>query len=139
MNSAGPGSNVTTGWPRTSLTSQPLPLPLPRSLVMGEGIDEFTYRRLHACPRNLVFVCMTTPAHLSKFWGRAGTHTPEDRIVVELRPGGAFETTIVDDKFGSEHTMRAVYEEVDPPSTPDTGLRNIGHRCALPVPSLKAV
>ncbi|MDQ1635488.1 MAG: hypothetical protein QOJ32_2297 [Frankiaceae bacterium] len=83
---------------------------------MTDAIDEFTYRRVHACPRDLVFTCMTTPAHLARFWGPDGTHTPEARIVVDLRPGGAFETTIVSDALGSEHTMRAVYEEVDPPS-----------------------
>jgi uncharacterized protein YndB with AHSA1/START domain len=83
---------------------------------MTDSIDEFTYRRVHACPRELVFACMTTPAHLARFWGPVGTHTPEERIVVDLRPGGAFETTIVNDRFGSEHTMRAVYVEVDPPS-----------------------
>lgn len=84
---------------------------------MSDAVDEFTYRRVHVCPRDLVFACMTTPAHLAQFWGPVGTHTPEDRIVVDLRPGGAFETTIVNDRSGSEHTMRAVYEEVDPPST----------------------
>lgn len=83
---------------------------------MTEAIEEFTYRRVHGCPRELVFSCMTTPAHLTHFWGPVGTHTPEDRIVIDLRPGGAFETTIVNDRSGSEHTMRAVYVEVDPPS-----------------------
>ncbi|MEP6798361.1 MAG: maleylpyruvate isomerase family mycothiol-dependent enzyme [Lapillicoccus sp.] len=78
--------------------------------------DEFTYRRVHACPRDLVFACLTTPAHLAQFWGPTGTHTPLDRIVVDLRPGGVFETTIVSDESGGEHTMRAVYVEVDPPS-----------------------
>jgi uncharacterized protein YndB with AHSA1/START domain len=84
---------------------------------MTDPVDEFTYRRVHQCPRELVFSCMTTPAHLARFWGPDGTHTPEDRIVVDLRPGGAFETTMINDTFGSEHTMRAVYVEVDPPST----------------------
>lgn len=79
------------------------------------GANELTYRRVHRAPRELLFELMTTPAHLARFWGPAGTTTPEDRIVVELRPGGRFETTMVGDTDGSEHTMRAVYEVVDPP------------------------
>ncbi|MFT4398413.1 SRPBCC family protein [Gordonia lacunae] len=83
---------------------------------MTDNDAEFTYRRVHSRPRHLVFECMTTPAHLARFWGPVGTHTPEDRIVVDLRPGGAFETTMVNDRTGDEHTMRAVYVEVDPPA-----------------------
>jgi uncharacterized protein YndB with AHSA1/START domain len=80
-------------------------------------LDEFTYRRVHTAPRELVFACMTTPSHLAQFWGPTGTHTPLDQIVVDLSPGGAFETTMVNDTDGSEHRMRAVYTEVDPPAT----------------------
>ena len=79
------------------------------------GANELTHRRVHLAPRELLFACMTTPAHLAHFWGPSGTTTPVDRIVVELRPGGRFETVMVDDADGSEHTMRAVYQAVDPP------------------------
>jgi uncharacterized protein YndB with AHSA1/START domain len=58
---------------------------------------------------------MTTPEHLTHFWGPAGTTTPLDGIVVELRPGGAFETQMVAEQTGDDHVMRAVYEEIDPP------------------------
>ncbi len=64
---------------------------------------------------DLVFACLTTPAHLTHFWGPAGTHTPVENIVVDLRPGGSFETTMVNDDSGATHTMRAVYVDVDPP------------------------
>jgi uncharacterized protein YndB with AHSA1/START domain len=76
---------------------------------------EFTYRRIHAAPRELVFECMTTPEHLTRFWGPTGTTTPLDGIVVELRPGGRFETMMVNDADGSTYTMRAVYLEVSRP------------------------
>ncbi|WP_433057948.1 SRPBCC family protein [Dactylosporangium sp. CS-033363] len=58
---------------------------------------------------------MTTPAHLTHFWGPTGTTTPLDGIVVELRPGGRFETTMVG-ADGSAYTMRAVYAEIDRPN-----------------------
>ncbi|HEX6872844.1 MAG TPA: SRPBCC family protein, partial [Micromonosporaceae bacterium] len=44
--------------------------------------------------------------------GPTGTRTPIDTIVIDLRPGGAFETTMVNDADGSTYTMRATYVEV---------------------------
>jgi uncharacterized protein YndB with AHSA1/START domain len=76
---------------------------------------EFTYRRVHDAPPELLFDCMTRPEHLTRFWGPTGTTTPLDGIVVDLRPGGAFETTMVNDHDGSTYTMRATYVEVERP------------------------
>jgi uncharacterized protein YndB with AHSA1/START domain len=76
---------------------------------------ELTYRRVHRATPALLFDCMTIPEHLTRFWGPTGTTTPVDRIVVDLRPGGAFETTMVSDADGSAYTMRAVYVEVSRP------------------------
>ena len=76
---------------------------------------EWTYRRVHRASRELLFECMTTPAHLAQFWGPSGTTSPVERILVDLRPGGVFETVMVNDVDGSEHTMRAVYQAVEPP------------------------
>lgn len=77
--------------------------------------ENFTVRAVHDAPRELVFAAMTTPEHLTHFWGPDGTHTPLESIVVDLRPGGAFSTTMVSDRSGEAHTMRAVYVDVDPP------------------------
>jgi uncharacterized protein YndB with AHSA1/START domain len=76
---------------------------------------ELTYRRIHDAPRELLFDCMTTPEHLTHFWGPAGTTTPIDGVTVDLRPGGVFETVMVSDADGSQYTMRAVYVEVQRP------------------------
>jgi uncharacterized protein YndB with AHSA1/START domain len=76
---------------------------------------ELTYRRVHLGSPQLLFDCMTTPEHLTHFWGPAGTTTPVDNIVVDLRPGGAFETTMVNDADGSTYTMRATYVEIRRP------------------------
>lgn len=77
-------------------------------------VGELTYRRVHRASRELVFACMTTPAHLTHFWGPAGTTTPLEGITVDLRVGGTFETVMVG-ADGSRYIMRAVYVEVDPP------------------------
>ncbi|WP_336214074.1 SRPBCC family protein [Nonomuraea sp. LPB2021202275-12-8] len=76
---------------------------------------ELTYRRVHRASRELLWDCMTTPEHLTHFWGPAGTTTPIGGITVDLRPGGVFETTMVSDADGSTYTMRAVYAEVRRP------------------------
>jgi uncharacterized protein YndB with AHSA1/START domain len=76
---------------------------------------ELTYRRVHRARPELLFDCMTTPEHLTHFWGPAGTTTPVENIVIDLRPGGAFETTMVSDADGGTYTMRAVYTEVSRP------------------------
>ena len=77
---------------------------------------ELTFRRVHRAPPELVFDCMTTPEHLTHFWGPTGTSTPIENITVDPRPGGAFETTMVNDADGSRYTMRAVYVEVRRPA-----------------------
>jgi uncharacterized protein YndB with AHSA1/START domain len=79
-------------------------------------LGELTIVREHDAPIDLVFDCMTTPEHLTHFWGPTGTTTPLDGIVIELRPGGRFETLMRSDD-GSEFLMRAVYAEVDRPRT----------------------
>jgi uncharacterized protein YndB with AHSA1/START domain len=75
---------------------------------------ELTYTRVHRASPELLFECMTTPEHLTAFWGPTGTTTPLDGILVELRPGGRFETTMVGGD-GSTYTMRAVFVEVRRP------------------------
>jgi uncharacterized protein YndB with AHSA1/START domain len=76
---------------------------------------ELTYRRVHQASRELLFDCMTRPEHLTHFWGPDGTTTPLDGITVDLRPGGTFETVMVNVSDGSQYTMRAVYLEVQRP------------------------
>ncbi len=45
----------------------------------------------------------------------AGVSTPLGSIKVDPRPGGVFETVMVNDADGSQYTMRAVYAEVTEP------------------------
>jgi uncharacterized protein YndB with AHSA1/START domain len=77
---------------------------------------EFTYRRVHHASRELLFDCMTQPEHLAQFWGPDGTTTPPGNIIVDLRPGGEFSTTMVNDADGSQYTMHATFTEVQRPS-----------------------
>src|SRR5258708_2123700 len=76
---------------------------------------ELTYTRVFDAPRELVFRCMVEPEHLTHFWGPAGVHTPLGGITVDARPGGVFETAMINDSGGRQYTMRAIFVEVTEP------------------------
>ena len=76
---------------------------------------ELTYTRVFDAPRELVFRCMLEPEHLTHFWGPAGVSTPLETIKVDQRPGGVFETIMVNDSDGSRYPTRAVYVEITEP------------------------
>jgi uncharacterized protein YndB with AHSA1/START domain len=91
--------------------------------------DELIHRRVLRAPRELVWQCLTEPAELAQFWGPRGMATPIDGIVVELHPGGRFETLMIGE-HGS-HRMVATFTEVVPPERlawvePATGLHTAG-------------
>jgi uncharacterized protein YndB with AHSA1/START domain len=77
--------------------------------------DELTYTRVFDAPRELVFRCMLEPEHLTHFWGPAGVSTPLETIKVDARPGGVFETVMVNDSDGARYPTRAVYVEIAEP------------------------
>jgi uncharacterized protein YndB with AHSA1/START domain len=77
--------------------------------------DELVYTRVFEAPRELVFRCMTEAEHLTHFWGPTGMSTPLGGIKIDARPGGVFETEMVNDSDGSSYRMQAVYTEVVPP------------------------
>lgn len=79
------------------------------------ALGELEFARVFDAPRALVFRCLTEPEHLTHFWGPVGTSAPADRMHVEPRPGGVFETVMVNDTDGSEYPTRATYLEVIEP------------------------
>lgn len=88
---------------------------------------ELTYTRVFDAPRELVFRCMIEPEHLTHFWGPAGVSTPLETIRVDARPGGEFETVMVNDADGGRYPTRAVYVEIVEPerivwTEPDSGM-----------------
>jgi uncharacterized protein YndB with AHSA1/START domain len=77
--------------------------------------NEMVYTRIFDAPRELVFRCMIDPKHLTHFWGPAGVHTPIENIIVDPRPGGVFQTIMVNDEDGSEYPSKGVFVEVVEP------------------------
>jgi uncharacterized protein YndB with AHSA1/START domain len=47
--------------------------------------------------------------------GPVGVSTPIETIAVDLRPGGVFETIMVNDETGEQYPSRGVYTEIAPP------------------------
>jgi uncharacterized protein YndB with AHSA1/START domain len=81
----------------------------------GTAANELRFTRVFDAPRELVFRCMTDPDHLTHFWGPAGTSAPRESIIADVRPGGVFETVMVNDSDGREYSTRAIYDEVREP------------------------
>jgi uncharacterized protein YndB with AHSA1/START domain len=81
----------------------------------GAQTGEVTYERIYKAPRELVFRCMIEPEHLAHFWGPIGVTTPLENIRLDPRPGGVFETDMVNDESGEVYPMKAVYVEIVEP------------------------
>ncbi|MEX5237609.1 SRPBCC domain-containing protein [Kocuria arenosa] len=89
--------------------------PAARTDDPAEPTGELHFSRVFEAPLALVFRCMIDPQHLTHFWGPIGVTTPIDGIVIDPRPGGVFETMMVNDTDGSRYRMRAVFDEVTEP------------------------
>lgn len=81
-----------------------------------DELVELTFDRTYDAPRELVFECMTTPEHLTHFWGPPGISTPLENITIDLRVGGLFATTMVNDATGEEYPNIGEYVEIVRPS-----------------------
>jgi uncharacterized protein YndB with AHSA1/START domain len=78
-------------------------------------LGEVTFTRVLDAPRAIVFRAFIEPEQLTHFWGPAGMSTPLDRIVIEPRPGGRFETVMVNDADGTEYPTTGVFIEIVEP------------------------
>ena len=65
-----------------------------------------------AAPRDAVFRAWSDPAELAKWWGPEGTNAVVD--VMEVRPGGAWRTRMINAE-GGEYICSGVYREIAAP------------------------
>jgi uncharacterized protein YndB with AHSA1/START domain len=84
---------------------------------MTESIaaQQITLRRVLDAPRELVWKAWTEPDRLAQWFGARGWSNPLDQITMEVRPGGTFRVTHVEDASGAEMTTIGVYREIEPP------------------------
>lgn len=72
-------------------------------------------KRVYPASRERVWRAWTEPAQLARWWGKRGWTARLDTIEIDVRPGGSFRVTTVNDEDGSEMTNEGTYSEVDPP------------------------
>jgi uncharacterized protein YndB with AHSA1/START domain len=78
-------------------------------------LREITITRVFDAPRELVWKAWTEPGQIARWWGKRGWSTPPESVTLDVRPGGAFRLTSVNDEDGSEMPLDAVYREVVEP------------------------
>lgn len=77
--------------------------------------SEIEITRVYDAPRELVWNAWTEPEQLAAWWGKRGWTARLDSIELDLRPGGTFRVTTVNDEDGSEMTNEGTYTDVDEP------------------------
>jgi uncharacterized protein YndB with AHSA1/START domain len=75
---------------------------------------EITLTRVFDAPRQLVWNAWTEPGQLVQWWGARGWRTPLSTVTLDVRPGGVFRLTSVNED-GAEMPMEAVFIEVVEP------------------------
>jgi uncharacterized protein YndB with AHSA1/START domain len=78
--------------------------------------QEITITRILDAPRERVWRAWTEPEQLARWWGPPrGWTVPLETITMDVRPGGTFRLTIVNDEDGYGAPHKAVYREVVKP------------------------
>ena len=76
---------------------------------------EIAITRVYDAPRELVWRAWTEPERLAAWWGRRGWNAVLSSIEIDLRPGGVFRVTTVNEADGAQMTTSGVYREVVEP------------------------
>ncbi len=76
---------------------------------------ELRLTRVYDAPRELVWKAWTEPERLATWWGKRGWTARLDSIELDVRPGGVFRVTTVNDEDGREMTSDGIYTEVVEP------------------------
>ena len=75
----------------------------------------FTLIREFGVTRDLVWAAWTEPARLASWFGPRGLSAPQDRVSLDLRPGGVWRITMVADADGREYPQTFTFIEVEEP------------------------
>ncbi|MEJ7656425.1 MAG: SRPBCC domain-containing protein [Thermoleophilaceae bacterium] len=86
-----------------------------RAMADAVSAQEITITRVLYAPREQVWRAWTEPEQLVRWWGPRGWTTPLETIAMDVRPGGTFRVTNVNDEDGVEMPQEAVYREVAEP------------------------
>jgi uncharacterized protein YndB with AHSA1/START domain len=77
-------------------------------------MGEIDITRVYAATPQQVWDAWTQPDQLARWWGKRGWNAVPDSIVLDVRPGGTFRVTTVNQR-GDEMTNEGTYTEVHEP------------------------
>ncbi|MFI6501200.1 SRPBCC domain-containing protein [Nonomuraea typhae] len=75
---------------------------------------EYSVERALAAPPDQVYAAWTTPERFARWFGPRIFTTPPGRVVLDARPGGAWQATLVGE-HGFEATLGGFYQEASVP------------------------
>jgi uncharacterized protein YndB with AHSA1/START domain len=81
----------------------------------GEGGRELTITRVFDAPRELVWRAFTKAEQFAQWFGHPPFKTPPSKVSMDVRPGGLWEATQVNQDTGRELPFVGSYREVDEP------------------------
>jgi uncharacterized protein YndB with AHSA1/START domain len=81
------------------------------TVEIGPQDQQVTITRHFDAPRQVVFDAWTDPAQIASWWGPIGFHAPADSVEIDLRVGGRYRLTMVQDESGARFPLR--YEIVE--------------------------
>jgi uncharacterized protein YndB with AHSA1/START domain len=76
--------------------------------------DPIVITRVYSASPQRLWDAWTQPDQLAKWWGKRGWNAIPESIVLDVRPGGTFRVTTVDET-GEEMTNEGTYGEIDEP------------------------
>jgi len=89
---------------------------MPDTQVSSNILDHsLTIVRVFDAPRELVWRAWTEPAQFTRWAGCDGHSMPLPTIAMDVRPGGEFRFTMVNDATGEQQPSSATYREVVEP------------------------
>jgi uncharacterized protein YndB with AHSA1/START domain len=89
---------------------------MPDTQVVSNIAEQtITIERVFDAPREVVWKAWTRPAQFAGWAGCDGHSVPRPTITMDVRPGGDFRFTMVNDSTRQEYPSRATYREVVEP------------------------
>lgn len=77
----------------------------------------FTLVRLLDARAEAIWAAWTEEDRLAQWWHPRGAHTPRESVQADVRVGGTYTYTMVDEASGNEVVTAGVYREVTPITT----------------------
>jgi uncharacterized protein YndB with AHSA1/START domain len=81
----------------------------------GEGGSQLTIKRVFDAPRELVWRAFTEAEQFAQWFGHPPFKTPPETVSMDVKPGGEWEATQVNQDTGAELPFAGSYREVVEP------------------------